>query len=271
MECQSLKPKKRRTKQPKERPNFFIAIQVTNTTISESVQQVQDHIRTQLPELAPKDFIKLHKLHITAFVLCIKSADDLQRVVSVIEKSKDVALQFFPNGTLPALSLQGVRSFEGNRVVWIDLEHGNDKELLTNYVDTLHQFFKDNLPEVGFEKKKFIPHITLFKSRKRSKNNKVLPEHYDGFKDYLFGRQSIEHLKLVAMEEEEPVTRFYKCVCKYDFATASCVVINHPSSFYFHKPKELPSAPDASHLEEESNNNNNNGQESLTSNEADCK
>lgn len=68
------RPKKKK-KEPKERPNFFIAIQVTDTAISTGIQQVQNHIKTRLPDLQPRDFIKLHKLHITAFVLCIKSTE----------------------------------------------------------------------------------------------------------------------------------------------------------------------------------------------------
>jgi len=128
---ESLKsfPEKKRKLNP---PNFFLSMRITETSIIKRVDEMQNHIRKELPSLKNRNFTKPSKLHMTLFVMHIKDDQMLQNVMDCLKDSKDVINDHFGSSD-SSLSMNGVGDFN-QRVIWMGLKDNPIRQILIDCV-----------------------------------------------------------------------------------------------------------------------------------------
>ena len=155
----------------------FVAIEISNDTIVDSIEKLQTDIDIDAKPVAPKN------LHFTLQFLGEISEDLVRKVSSSLKKIEFSSFN---------LTLRGVGAFpnpKNPRVVWI----GTDKEGGDLLIE-LSKKVREVLEPLGLvSDKPFKPHITIFRIKKRKEDiRRKLEER----KDIKFGNQRITSFKL---------------------------------------------------------------------------
>ena len=137
---------------------LFIAI-LLNDEMKDALEAMQAGMRRSGVR---GNFTKRQNLHLT--LAFIGEYDDPERVVEVM---KSVPLRSF------SIRLSGYRPFK-------DMFFANfeENEALREYVKRLRRALLDE--EIPFDRKKFLPHVTLIRRAECTRNKAFLPEFQDG-------------------------------------------------------------------------------------------
>ncbi|XP_077123806.1 uncharacterized protein LOC143781205 [Ranitomeya variabilis] len=141
------------------RPNYFVAIPVTNDEILDLIEDVQEHIVLKEPKLL-KALIPVEKVHITILVAHLQTKDDVRRAISALLQSKkeiEKVLHEKPFG----LPFHGIGQFN-NQVIYIKI---TEHELLSKIAELVIQCFMDADVNITGSKD-FKPHLTFLKLSK---------------------------------------------------------------------------------------------------------
>lgn len=196
----------------KLRPNYFICFRVTDPTILDAVDEVQDHIMDIEPILG-ECCIPLGSLHVTLCTVGLDTPDQLVNCMTVLEKLKSDLQLVLPKY---ALKFHGVSNFY-NRVVYAKIQYEDD------FIDFCNEL-KFGLLESGIEIRdgyEFVPHMTLMKTTRpvsRIRKSKNIRQNlYEKFVEKSFGEQKLESINLCSMSSERREDGFYLSPVQLDF------------------------------------------------------
>lgn len=198
--------------QDKMRPNYFLAVRVTDEEIRHGVEQVQDYLLDNEPVYGPCCILP-QALHITLFTLGLDTPEQVSYAAEVLQRIKSDIISSLPK---EPLQINGVSNFY-NRVIYAKVHYKPD---FMNFVDHLKLLVK----EAGLEIRDghdFVPHMTIMKvtrpvSRQKGSKN-VDPWLYNNFEDMSFGQQVIDGIYLCCMGSERREDGFYMCPSEIHF------------------------------------------------------
>jgi len=186
------------------RPNYFLALRITNPTIISKIGRVQDFIYRVYGDLVEGYLVDKGCLHITLNVLRLPTNDDIFTAIEAMNAYQRGGFQrLVPTKTTVKLRVQGVRQFK-SRVMFADILEDSNKEILK---DVFHGI-KSALTRAGITEQslKFDPHLTILKFR--TDDNQVCPQISESVLRAAgvpldFGVQFLHQLDLCAMKEKD--------------------------------------------------------------------
>ncbi|XP_071081976.1 A-kinase anchor protein 7-like [Haliotis cracherodii] len=196
----------------KLRPNYFIAVRVTDHEVMENLESVQDYILKNEPRYS-SCCIPGGALHIT---LCTLGLDTPEQVSNAVRALKTMKSDLAASAPKEPLKLVGVANFF-NRVVYAKVQCS---ETFIPFVDHIKLCMNEAGVDIrdGYE---FIPHMTIMKTTRPVSRvmgtKEVSPFLYEGFADMTFGTQAIDGIHLCSMETQRRDDGFYISPCHIDF------------------------------------------------------
>ncbi|XP_073407031.1 uncharacterized protein [Dendrobates tinctorius] len=191
------------------RPNYFVAIPVTNDEILDLIEDVQEHIVLKEPKLL-KALIPVEKVHITILVAHLQTKDDVRRAICALLQSKK-EIEKCLHGKPFVLPFHGIGQFN-NQVIYIKI---TEHELLSTIAELVIQCFMDaNVNITG--SKDFKPHLTFMKlskvpSLRRKGFRKICSELYKEYEDRSFGTEMFGRIDLCSMHKKNKDSGYYYC------------------------------------------------------------
>ena len=160
---------------------IFVAIEITNKEVIDSIIQFQDKIDIDTRSIKSKNF------HFTLQFLGEVSEEITCEVIQALYKIKFSSFD---------VNLKGVGAFpeiKSPRIIWIGTDE-NGGNMLTQ----LSEKIKEVLKPLGiFPDKSFKPHITIFRIKKKTKD---ITDNLKNQKNEDFGLQKIFNIKLKKSE-----------------------------------------------------------------------
>ena len=212
------------------KPNYFLAIRVSNPQIHSAIKIVQDSITTHNEKLTPA-LIPLATLHLTLMVIHLENDEQIQRAKEVLNQCK-ISLDPILRNSALTITFSGLDHFD-HRVVYAKLCGGEEMEVLKSVVNIVRETFtKEGIPST--DPREFNPHLTVMKllhnprvRRKGIKLIKEIPEEsYASWVDMNFGEEPVNALHLCSMNKKKEADGFYKCEATVTFNDAA----NEPAS-----------------------------------------
>ncbi|XP_022235399.1 uncharacterized protein LOC106475628 isoform X2 [Limulus polyphemus] len=214
--------KKNRKKSPeKRRPNYFIAVQVSNPEVHCHIKKVQDHI-VEFDKNLQLAVIPLTTLHLTLLVMHLENGEDLKRACDTLSSCYDHVKENI-NANPIHLEFHGLSHFQ-NQVLFAKVTKG--KERLDYVAGAVAKCFCESGLTVT-DKTDYKAHLTIMKLSRSPKLwkkgiKKIKPSCYTDFKNTNFGIQTVRGLQLLKMARADDESGYYVCSqeCKFDLPIA---------------------------------------------------
>ncbi|XP_005099288.1 A-kinase anchor protein 7 isoform X2 [Aplysia californica] len=189
----------------KTRPNYFVAVQVSDPQISDVAKKIKKGIQDAATVDYDAAFIGTEKFHITLMVMHLANEEEVQRAAESLDQCVP-AVKTLLSGQALALEFEGLSAFSGGRVLYACL---NESEGFTQ----LHQIAEEVTKQmeergiVSTDCRAWQPHMTLMKFQGdkrllRQGIKRVDPLLYEPYKDITFGTQVVRSLQLCQMEKK---------------------------------------------------------------------
>eukprot|EP01132_Coremiostelium_polycephalum_P003707 gene3707-4619_t len=193
--------------QQHERPNYFLGLKVCKPDIHQKLVNIQNHITSVHPNLS-RSSIPSQKLHLTVFVMNLKSEDEIQLVKStLLPQIKTILSDIeFVNFNPPSVNIKGIGQFN-QRVIWAGLSEDQNKALLGTFVQRITKLFKDNNIQL---EDRWSPHITLFKGQRSIDFERAIGICERSFSDTDFGIQEFSQLDFMKIGSLDKTTGYYR-------------------------------------------------------------
>ena len=189
----------------KLRPNHFLALRITNEELRDSLEEVQNQVISNEPDLADCK-IPRGALHMTLTTVGLETPEKIENAATCLREVEGELSGIVPKSK--SLKVKGVGNFF-NRVIYAKVE--NIPEL-----DELVEHLKMCLNEKGIDIRdyhEFVPHITLMKISRpvgRLTGKKYIsPWLYSAFSESEFGEQAVNNIHLCAMTDDRQADGFY--------------------------------------------------------------
>ncbi|KAL5014423.1 hypothetical protein ScPMuIL_008693 [Solemya velum] len=153
------------------RPNYFVALRITNEEIIANVKEVQEYILQQDASFRDCCFTS-ERLHVTLFAVRLDSEEQVARTKSVLESCRSDLKRMLIHAE--PLKLKGLGAFH-IKVIHVKVE---ECENLTRAVDFVRSRLEEELIQTSLSYEVFIPHMTIMNlSRKRARaiSKKIYP------------------------------------------------------------------------------------------------
>ncbi|KAL4235887.1 positive regulation of delayed rectifier potassium channel [Mactra antiquata] len=191
-------------------PNYFVALQIKDSKIKSTLQEVQDSIISKNKQLTPA-VTKVTKLHITLMVLCLETEDDMKRSQIALQNAAEKLLPLYKASPL-VLDISGLGHFK-NQVVFAKVKNEDQLASLTNIASIVEESFLDQ-EIVSPDKRGFKPHATIMKlSQMKGWQKKGLKKIDSSlYEDYVnrdFGSDTVTLLQLCAMGKPKDKQGYY--------------------------------------------------------------
>ncbi|XP_072269410.1 uncharacterized protein [Pyxicephalus adspersus] len=193
------------------RPNYFVAIPVTNDQILDLIEDLQEHIVSKEPKLM-KALIPAERVHLTILVAHLKGDEEVKRAVLALQQSKEKVEKLLQGETLK-LSLHGIGQFN-NQVLYIKITE-NVQELLVRIAEEVTEcFIRNGVDLTGT--KAFNPHLTFLKLTKapflrRKGFKRISGDLYKEYEDCCFGTEIFSRIDLCSMHKKNKLSGYYYC------------------------------------------------------------
>ncbi|XP_038065221.1 uncharacterized protein LOC119735556 [Patiria miniata] len=200
-------------RRPSRRPNYFLAIRVTDPVIRRCVRRIQDALCDDDPRL-DSSRTDLDSLHITLCTMRLDSQDDMSKAIDVLKSlQRDISELLSP---VTMLRFQGLDQFHG-RVLFSPPEE-------CPALIKLSQMLQAALGEAGINlvgnRPQFNPHMTIFKMRREEADDfdgtPLRSYLYERFSQAFLGVQPIEAVHLCSMDDPHRADGFYYCLASMD-------------------------------------------------------
>ena len=201
-------------------PNFFLGLQLCYPTFQDRIITIQEELLKKAPELS-KCMVSARKLHITFFVMCLQSADDLATAQAVLSESGDIVQSAFSSVSGP-LVLQFTNSEKtlgmfGKKVLYANPDINEVSEAIINLRTLLYDRYKNALPYALIESAGFVPHVTIAKTSadrsRRLEINSILIEDLHGvLRDLQIPLSSIDLLSMAETNRDTGYYKSYECI-----------------------------------------------------------
>lgn len=207
-----LKPVKKEKKKPKvsqrfqdqQRPNFFIAVQVTDEKVKEKMKTVQDAAQ-DMEKTLKETCVPIRKSHVT---LAVFKADE-QRSDDIIRAIQEVTQHYEEFN----LTFEGIGLFK-NQVVYAKVHPTEVERHLLPLHDAIMQKLEDlDLISTKTKEEKFDPHLTLLKTSKAkcksARKWKFKIEDFVHHQQLKFGSSPINSVQLLSMVRPQTKEGYY--------------------------------------------------------------
>ncbi|XP_074654994.1 A-kinase anchor protein 7-like isoform X2 [Tubulanus polymorphus] len=191
------------------RPNYFVALQVTNPQIHSALSDVQAQILAKCPEIE-EAMVDIKTLHVTVMVLhvekCEESFNRLKMAMDNCQSRIDQEL----GGQSLEITFKGLGHFKHNVLFASPVENENLLRLRKTA-----EFKAQNISSTDRDGKVFRPHLTILKlsdlsPKLRKKGIKrIEPELYAEFVGVEFGEDVFKSIQLCEMKRDEE-TGYYR-------------------------------------------------------------
>ncbi|XP_076329803.1 uncharacterized protein LOC143235475 isoform X2 [Tachypleus tridentatus] len=213
--------KKNMKKSPKkQRPNYFVAIQVSNPEVHCHIKKVQDHI-VEIEKNLQLAVIPLTTLHLTLLVMHLENEEDMKRACNTLSSCYDNIKENI-NANPIHLEFHGLSHFQ-NQVLFAKVKNG--KERLDCIAEAVARcFYENGLTET--DETDYKAHLTIMKLSRSPKLRKkgikhIKSSYYTEFKNSNFGIQTVHSLQLLKMARADDESGYYvfSHECKFDLPT----------------------------------------------------
>ncbi|XP_072167718.1 leukocyte receptor cluster member 9-like [Diadema setosum] len=201
-------PKKRVNK---SRPNYFIAMHITDEDIISKVKDVQKHMSGMDPLLSSYLMSPAH-LHITLCTLQLATEAQVSTALSVLKSIQhELASMLLP---ITMLRFEGLAAFH-ERIIYSPPQADAALEKMT-------RFLRKSLQSAGLSlagtREEFVPHLTILKMpREEASGHPVFSSDLNReFLDCYFGMQAVDAIHLCSMVDKPPPDRFYHSIARVD-------------------------------------------------------
>ncbi|XP_040209931.1 A-kinase anchor protein 7-like [Rana temporaria] len=193
------------------RPNYFVAIPVTNDQILDLIEDLQEHIFLKAPKLL-KALIPSERVHLTILVAHLKGEEEVRRAVSALQQSKEKVEKLLQGETL-RLTLHGIGQFK-DQVIYIKITE-NAQELLCRIAEAVTESFMHMGVDISGSKD-FNPHLTFLKLTKapflrRKGFKRICSDLYKEYEDCCFGTEIFSRIDLCSMQKKNNLSGYYYC------------------------------------------------------------
>jgi len=190
----------------KLRPNYFIALRITDEDIRSSIEAIQNDIVTKEPRL--KDCcIPNGALHLT---LCTVGLDRIEQVANAnqcLKLAEPELANMLPKDL--KLTFKGIDTFF-NRVIFAKVQ--NCPQEFLDFVDHIRMCLTASGIDIR-DGHDFVPHVTVMKITrpvaKTTGNNYIAPWLYSAYNETVLGSQAVNNLHLCSMTDSRQDDGFY--------------------------------------------------------------
>ena len=206
----------------KPKPNYFVAIRLSDRCIHSRVQTVQDTVVSYDKRLEPA-LVPLETLHLTLLVIHLENEEQIEEAKKILQTLKDV----LPSGAF-TLKFKGLDfSFPEREKPWLRYVTPFGEEGIQK-LKKVYDVVKKTFTEKGFPPtdpdREFHPHVTIINLNKapnlQNEGISKLPgESFSACKDLDFGEEQVSSLCLYEMDMKKAKdgSFYYNCVGKTDF------------------------------------------------------
>ncbi|NXT19580.1 AKA7G protein, partial [Syrrhaptes paradoxus] len=202
-------PKKR----PREAPNYFVAIPITDDQILDRIEDVQELIFTKEPDLL-RALLPVQTMHLTIIVARLGTEEEVKKAVLALKRSK-TKVEAILQGEDLHMTFHGIGQFN-NQVIYVKMSE-EDQKMLSRIAEAVEECFTEmNLDVSG--SKDFKPHLTFLKLSKaprwkRRGFRKICSDLYKEYEDSYFGSEVFNQIDLCAMRKKKQESGYYYCEC----------------------------------------------------------
>lgn len=189
----------------KMRPNYFLAMKVTDPEITQTAEGIQDIILDHEPRFE-SCCMPLHCLHVTLCTLGLDTPEQVEHCSEVLNRLKPELTSMVPKDK--PLHFKGMAQFF-NRVVYAKVECSPE---MYEFVDHIKLCLKNEGVEIR-DNHDFVPHMTIVKVTRtvgNSTGKKYIPPWIYSHKSEVdFGHQVFDNMHLCKMSHERNKDGFY--------------------------------------------------------------
>ncbi|NXG97654.1 AKA7G protein, partial [Loxia leucoptera] len=207
-------------KRPRESPNYFVAIPITDDQILDRIEDVQELILSKEPNLS-RALLPVQTMHLTIIVAHL-GTEEVKKAVLALKQSKTKVEDILQGKDLN-LRFHGIGEFN-NQVLYVKMLE-EDQKMLNRIAEAVEEcFIEMNLNISG--RKDFKPHLTFLKLSKASKLRrrgfrKICMDLYKEYEDSHFGTEHFSRIDLCAMRKKKQKSGYYYCECSIHVGSSS--------------------------------------------------
>ncbi|XP_064290150.1 uncharacterized protein LOC135308724 isoform X3 [Passer domesticus] len=212
---------KQSKKRPRESPNYFVAIPITDDQILDRIEDVQELILSKEPDLS-RALLPVQTMHLTIIVAHLGTEEEVKKAVLALKQSKTKVEDILQGKDLN-LTFHGIGEFN-NQVLYVKMLE-EDQKMLNRITEAVEEcFIEMNLDISG--SKGFKPHLTFLKlsraSRLRRRGfRKICTDLYKEYEDSHFGTEVFSRIDLCAMHKKKQESAYYYCECSINVGSSS--------------------------------------------------
>ncbi|NXV81506.1 AKA7G protein, partial [Atlantisia rogersi] len=114
-------------KRPRETPNYFVAIPITDDQILDRIEDVQELIFTKEPDLV-RAFLPVQTMHLTIILAHLGTEEEVKKAVLALKQSK-TKVEDILQGKVLNMTFHGIGQFN-NQVIFVKM-HEEDQKMLS--------------------------------------------------------------------------------------------------------------------------------------------
>ncbi|KAF1654721.1 A-kinase anchor protein 7 isoform gamma, partial [Eudyptes chrysocome] len=208
-------------KRPRETPNYFVSIPITDDQILDRIEDVQELIFTKEPDLL-RALLPVQTMHLTIIVAHLGTEEEVKKAVLALKQSK-TKVEAILHGKDLNMTFHGIGQFN-NQVIYVKMSE-EDQKTLSRIAEAVEQSFNEmNLDILG--SKDFKPHLTFLKLSKaprlkRRGFRKICSDLYKEYEDSYFGTEVFSQIDLCAMRKKKQESGYYYCECSINVGCSS--------------------------------------------------
>ncbi|NXP07018.1 AKA7G protein, partial [Thinocorus orbignyianus] len=208
-------------KRPREIPNYFVSIPITDDQILDRIEDVQELIFTKAPDLL-RAFLPVQTMHLTIIVAHLGTEEEVKKAVQALKQSK-AKVEAILQGKDLNMTFHGIGQFN-NQVIYVKMLE-RDQQMLSRIAEAVEEcFIEMNLDIAG--SKDFKPHLTFLKLSKvprlkRRGFRKICSDLYKEYEDSYFGTEVFRQIDLCAMRKKKQESGYYFCECSINVGSRS--------------------------------------------------
>ncbi|TRZ25006.1 hypothetical protein HGM15179_002111 [Zosterops borbonicus] len=207
-------------KLPREAPNYFVAIPITDDQILDRIEDIQELIFSKEPDLS-RALLPIQTMHLTIIVAHLGTEEEVKKAVLALKQSKTKVEDILQGKDLN-LTFHGIGKFN-NQVLYVKMLE-EDEKMLNRIAEAVEQcFIEMNLDISG--SKDFKPHLTFLKLSKASRLRrrgfrKICTDLYKEYEDSHFGTEVFSRIDLCAMRKKKQESGYYYCECSINVGSS---------------------------------------------------
>ncbi|NXR28641.1 AKA7G protein, partial [Cinclus mexicanus] len=207
-------------KRPRQAPNYFVAIPITDDQILDRIEDVQELIFSKEPDLS-RALLPVQTMHLTIIVAHLGTEEEVKKAVLALKQSKTKVEDILQGKDLN-LTFRGIGEFN-NQVLYVKMLE-EEQKMLNRIAEAVEEcFIEMNLDISG--SKDFKPHLTFLKLSKASRLRrrgfrKICTDLYKEYEDSHFGTEVFSQIDLCAMRKKKQESGYYYCECSINVGSS---------------------------------------------------